>query len=105
MNTIKIMFIMRLPILALMTFPFMKLHFNTFEYRITNEIIEVRKGLINKTKKFVPYRTITNVSTACGFFDRLFKIGNDHVETAGKSGTVLPEKRLMGPPNPEKYKK
>ncbi len=88
-------------IIAVMLFPFLKKYFNTFEYRITSDIIEVRKGLINKTKKFVPYRTITNINTVHGFFDRMFKIGSVHVETAGTSGTILPEERLMGLTNPE----
>ncbi len=74
-------------------FPFLKKYFNTFEYYITSDIIEVRKGLINKTKKFVPYRTITNINTMRGFFGRMFKIGSVHVETAGTSGTILPEER------------
>ncbi len=88
-------------IIAVILFPFLGMYFNTFEYRITNDLIEVRKGLIDKTKKFVPYRTITNINTVYEFSDRIFKIGSVHVETAGASGTALPEERLMGLSNPE----
>ncbi|MFX0108408.1 MAG: PH domain-containing protein [Candidatus Hodarchaeota archaeon] len=47
-----------------------------------------RKGIITVTKKHVPFRTITNVKTRVGIFDRLFGIGNVKIETAGESGGV-----------------
>lgn len=48
--------------------------------------IYVRKGVITITKKFVPFRTITNVETRAGPFDRLFGMGSLKVETAGEKG-------------------
>ena len=47
--------------------------------------IFTQKGIINITKKHVPFRTIVNVRTTKGVFDRLFGIGNVLVETAGGS--------------------
>ena len=47
--------------------------------------IFTRKGIINITKKHVPFRTIVNVRTTKGVFDRLFGIGNVLIETAGGS--------------------
>jgi membrane protein YdbS with pleckstrin-like domain len=42
-----------------------------------------RKGIINITKRHVPFRTITYVRTRRGPFDRLLGIGTVMVETAG----------------------
>ncbi len=45
--------------------------------------VAVTKGIINITKKFVPFRTIVFLRTRRGPFDRLLGIGNVMVETAG----------------------
>jgi hypothetical protein len=61
--------------------------------------IYVKKGLINITRKHVPFRTSTNISSRAGPFDRLFKIGSIEVETAGQSGAGSmggPEEKLEG---------
>ena len=52
--------------------------------------IFTRKGIINITKKHVPFRTIVNVRTTKGVFDRLFGIGNVLIETAGGSVEAQP---------------
>ncbi len=49
------------------------------------EIYE-KKGVITVTKKHVPFRTITNVKSRVGIFDRGFGIGAVKIETAGESG-------------------
>ena len=62
----------------------------------SNEIV-VHKGVVNKTEKHVPYRTVTNISTRYGVFDKLFGIGTVEVETAGKSGQSMgPEEKIEG---------
>jgi membrane protein YdbS with pleckstrin-like domain len=59
--------------------------------------VYVRKGIIRITRKHVPFRTITNISTMAGPFDRLFGIGNVNIETAGYSGKQSgPEEKLEG---------
>ncbi len=60
--------------------------------------IYVKKGVVTVTRKHVPFRTITNVSSRAGPFDRLFGIGSVHVETAGYSGShqTGPEIKLDG---------
>ena len=62
--------------------------------------IYVRKGLINVTKKHVPFRTITNISSRAGPVDRLFGIGTAEIQTAGYSGgprgQTGPEEKLEG---------
>lgn len=52
--------------------------------------IYTRKGIINITKKHVPFRTIVNVRTRKGLFDRLFGIGTVLIETAGGSTGIQP---------------
>ncbi|MBN2229367.1 MAG: PH domain-containing protein [Candidatus Thorarchaeota archaeon] len=59
--------------------------------------IFVKKGIINITRKHVPFRTITNISSRAGLFDRLFGIGAVEIETAGYSGaTTAAEEKLEG---------
>jgi membrane protein YdbS with pleckstrin-like domain len=79
---------------------------NSIEYSVISETgeaspeIYVRKGIINITKKHVPFRTITNISSRAGVVDRLFGFGNVEIQTAGYSGgpggQAGPEERLEG---------
>ena len=81
-------------------------YINSIEYSVVSETgeaspeIYVRKGIINITKKHVPFRTITNISSRAGVFDRLFGIGNVEIQTAGYSGgpggKTGPEEKLEG---------
>jgi len=48
------------------------------------EVFE-KKGIITIVRKHVPFRSITNISTRVGPFDRLFGIGVVRIETAGQS--------------------
>ena len=79
------------------------LYVSRIEYSVIAESGEtmpevyVRKGIISITRKHVPFRTITNISTTAGPFDRLFGIGNVNIETAGYSGQKSgPEEKLEG---------
>lgn len=79
------------------------LYVRSIEYSVIAESGEtmpevyVRKGIIRITRKHVPFRTITNISTTAGPFDRLFGIGNVNIETAGYSGKQSgPEEKLEG---------
>ncbi|MHA1976633.1 MAG: PH domain-containing protein [Candidatus Hodarchaeales archaeon] len=61
--------------------------------------IVVKKGLINKTEKHVPYRTVTHISMRSGPFDRLFNIGTVEIQTAGGPSSSLEsmaEEKLEG---------
>lgn len=81
-------------------------YINSIEYSVISESgeaspeIYVRKGIINVTKKHVPFRTITNISSRAGVIDRLFGIGNVEIQTAGYSGGPAgqagPEEKLEG---------
>jgi hypothetical protein len=60
--------------------------------------VYVKKGIFTISRNHVPFRTITNISSKAGVFDRLFGIGSVHVETAGYSGQDQrgPEEILEG---------
>lgn len=57
-----------------------------------------KRGIVTITRKHIPFRTITNISSRAGPFDRLFNIGSVHIETAGYSGTNQsgPEEKISG---------
>jgi uncharacterized membrane protein YdbT with pleckstrin-like domain len=79
-------------------------YFRNIEYSVKAETGEtmpevyVGKGVLTLTRKHVPFRTITNISSRAGLFDRLFGIGSVHIETAGYSGSKQsgPEVKLEG---------
>jgi len=86
---------------ALIIIPF---YSRSIEYSVKAESgetmpeIYVKKGVMTVTRKHVPFRTITNISSNAGPFDRLFGIGSVHIETAGYSGSSQtgPEEKLEG---------
>jgi len=79
-------------------------YFRSIEYSVKAESGEtmpevyVKKGVFTLTRKHVPFRTITNISSRAGLFDRMFGIGSVHIETAGYSGTKQsgPEEKIEG---------
>ncbi|MHA1990877.1 MAG: PH domain-containing protein [Candidatus Hodarchaeales archaeon] len=74
----------------------------TMEFHIYANEVVVKKGVVNKTEKHVPFRTITNISSRYGLFDRFFGIGTVEIETAGKSSASAssgPEEKIEGIPN------
>jgi uncharacterized membrane protein YdbT with pleckstrin-like domain len=83
---------------------FIPAYFKSIEYSVKAETgetmpeIYVKQGIITVTRKHVPFRTITNISSRVGIFDRLFGIGSVHIETAGYSGShqAGPEVKLEG---------
>ncbi|NLE04058.1 MAG: PH domain-containing protein [Crenarchaeota archaeon] len=79
-------------------------YFRSIEYSVkaktgdTMPEIYSKEGIITITRRHVPFRTITNISTKAGPFDRALKIGSIHIETAGYSGANQkgPETVLKG---------
>jgi len=86
---------------ALIIQPF---YINSIEYSVKAESGEtmpevyVKKGIVTVTRKHVPFRTITNIASKAGAFDRMFGIGSVNIETAGYSGSsqMGPEEKLEG---------
>jgi membrane protein YdbS with pleckstrin-like domain len=80
------------------------IYVRSIEYSVISESgesmpeIYVKKGIITITRKHVPFRTITNIASNIGPFDRFFGVGNVSIETAGYSGANQqgPEERLEG---------
>ncbi len=73
------------------------LYVNAIEYKVHGDEVVVFKGIINKTEKHVPFRTITNISSRAGPLDRFFGIGCVFIETAGKAGmSAEPEEKIEG---------
>jgi len=97
--TIVINLIWLIPVLI-----YIPVYFKSLEYSVKAETgetmpeIYVKRGVVTVTRKHVPFRTITNISSRVGIFDRLFNIGSVHIETAGYSGTrqTGPEIKLEG---------
>jgi membrane protein YdbS with pleckstrin-like domain len=79
-------------------------YFKSIEFSVKAETgdtmpeIYSKRGIITITRRHVPFRTITNISSRAGPFDRLFKIGSVHIETAGYSGPNQkgPEEKISG---------
>ena len=85
---------------ALVLIPY---YVNRMEYSVISESGEsmpevyVKKGIVTITRKHVPFRTITNIASNAGPFDRIFGLGNVSIETAGFSGQQTgSEERLEG---------
>jgi membrane protein YdbS with pleckstrin-like domain len=84
--TIGLNLIWLIPVLALTP-----AYFNSIEYSVKADSgtsmpeIYQKEGIITITRRHVPFRTITNISSKAGPFDRLFKVGSVCVETAGNS--------------------
>jgi len=74
------------------------LYVNRMEFIVHGDEVIVKKGLLNKTVKYCPYRTVTNISTTAGPLDRLFGIGCVNIQTAGKGAATGPEEKLEGLP-------
>ncbi|MFW9911710.1 MAG: PH domain-containing protein [Candidatus Thorarchaeota archaeon] len=93
-------------IIVVPVFVLIPIYLSRFEYSVRGESgkslpeIYVKKGLIDVTEKHVPLRTITNIASKTGPFDRLFGIGNVEIHTAGYSGGPYeggkPEEKIEG---------
>ncbi|MCA9959487.1 MAG: PH domain-containing protein [Chloroflexota bacterium] len=72
----------------------------SLQYEILDDEVIVRVGIITKSVKHVPYRTVTNITIKRGLLDRyLFDLGTLNIQTAGMSGTTGAEESLEGLPN------
>jgi membrane protein YdbS with pleckstrin-like domain len=73
-------------------------YIKSMEFIVHGHEIVVKKGLINKSEKHVPYRTVTHIDMRSGPFDRLFNIGTIEIQTAGGKHTLdeQAEEKLEG---------
>ena len=68
----------------------------SIRYEIWDDEIVGRAGIITKSVKHVPFRTVTNLKVTRGPIDRMFGLGSLHVQTAGMSGQTGAEETLVG---------
>jgi uncharacterized membrane protein YdbT with pleckstrin-like domain len=71
-------------------------YYRSLSYEIQDDEIIVRVGIVTKSVKHVPYRTVTNITIKRGILDRAFNIGTLAIQTAGMSGTSGAEQSLVG---------
>jgi membrane protein YdbS with pleckstrin-like domain len=72
-------------------------YYRSISYELRENEVVVRKGVLTKSTKVVPYRTVTNLHLKRDLLDRsLFNLGTLNIETAGKSGEAGPEQSLVG---------
>ncbi len=76
-------------------------YYRSLSYEIRDDEVIVRAGVITKSVKHVPYRTVTNLKVMRDPLDRLFGIGKLLIQTAGMSGQTGAEESLVGLTNYE----
>jgi membrane protein YdbS with pleckstrin-like domain len=74
-----------------------KAYFDSLSYEIQADEVIVRAGILTKSVKHVPYRTVTNLTAKRDILDRwIFNLGTLNIQTAGMSGTTGAEESLTG---------
>lgn len=72
-------------------------YYKSLSYEIQDDEVIVRAGIVTKSVKHVPYRTVTNIKVNRGILDRyVFNLGSLNIQTAGMSGTAGAEESLVG---------
>lgn len=75
-------------------------YYRSLQYEILDDEVIVHVGIVTKSVKHVPYRTVTNITVKRGLLDRfVFDLGTLNIQTAGMSGTTGAEESLQGLPN------
>ncbi len=71
-------------------------YYRSLSYEIGADEVVMRVGVITKSIKHVPFRTITNLKVNRDPFDRLLGLGTLEVQTAGMGGQSGAEESLVG---------
>ena len=72
-------------------------YYRSLSYEIREDEVVVRAGIVTKSVKHVPFRTVTNVTVKRGILDRwFFNLGTLNIQTAGMSGNTGAEESLVG---------
>ncbi|NQE45554.1 hypothetical protein C5S31_05990 [ANME-1 cluster archaeon GoMg2] len=80
------------------------LYYSSMKFAITGEHVIVEKGVWWKRETTIPFERITNVDKTQGPFERYYKIGKIHVQTAGAGGTEAAEAVIQGIKNRDEVK-
>jgi len=73
-------------------------YYRSLQYDIRRDEVIVKAGVLTKSVKHVPFRTVTNLKTKQDPLDRLFGLGTLNIQTAGMSGQSGAEESLVGLP-------
>ncbi len=77
-------------------------YYRSLRYEIHEDEMIMYVGVVTKSVKHVPFRTVTNLTVKRGILDRWLGIGTLDIETAGMSSTQgVPEQSLVGLENPQ----
>ncbi len=71
-------------------------YYHSLRYEIQDDEVIVYAGIWTKSIKHVPYRTVTNLTIKRDIVDRWLGLGTLNIQTAGMSGTNVPEQSLVG---------
>jgi membrane protein YdbS with pleckstrin-like domain len=72
-------------------------YYHSLRYEIREDEVIVRAGIITRSVKHVPFRTVTNLTVKRGLLDRwVYNLGTLDIQTAGASGSTGPEESLVG---------
>jgi uncharacterized membrane protein YdbT with pleckstrin-like domain len=71
-------------------------YYRSLSYEICEDEVIVHAGVLTRTVKHVPYRTVTNITVKRGLVDRWLGMGTLEIQTAGMSGTTGVEQVLAG---------
>jgi len=72
-------------------------YYRSLSYEVRADEVVVRVGVITRSVKHVPFRTVTNLTVKRGLFDRwFFGLGTLNIQTAGMSGNTGAEESLVG---------
>lgn len=71
-------------------------YYHSLHYELHEDEVIMHVGVITKTVKHVPFRTVTNIKVKRGPFDRIFGLGTIDIQTAGRSGESGAEESLVG---------
>lgn len=71
-------------------------YYRSLRYEIQADEIIVHAGVITKSVKHVPFRTVTNIKIKRGPLERLLGLGTLQIQTAGMSGQSGVEESLLG---------
>jgi membrane protein YdbS with pleckstrin-like domain len=75
-------------------------YYRSLRYEIHDDEVIVHVGIVTKSVKHVPFRTVTNITIKRGILDRwFFGLGTLNIQTAGMSGNQGAEESLEGLPN------
>ena len=73
----------------------------SLRYELHEDEVIMHVGVITRSVKYVPFRTVTNITVKRGLLDRLFGLGSLEIQTAGISGTHRAEQHLVGLEDPD----